>query len=131
MKRFLTRQERQFTLGYLQEQYEGMRQGKVPEGPAFKWMAENGLAHREFQPFTLARRSWEEEVLSLHRKRSTLLLGLQLRSSAGEPPNWTKLCTEYSVKPELKTTSTGVHTWHILTDENSPFCGATPWSGVT
>ena len=54
MNRFLTRQERQFTLGYLQEQYEGMRQGKVPEGPAFKWMAENGLAHREFQPFTLA-----------------------------------------------------------------------------
>jgi hypothetical protein len=52
----------------------------------------------------LSRRSWEKEVLSLHRKRSTLLLGLQLRSSAGEPPNWTKLCMGYNVKPELKTT---------------------------
>jgi hypothetical protein len=26
----------------------------IPEGPAFKWMAENGVAHGEFQPFTLA-----------------------------------------------------------------------------
>lgn len=54
MNRFLTRQERQFTLGYLHEQYEGMQQGNVSEASALKWMAENGLAHREFQPFTLA-----------------------------------------------------------------------------
>jgi len=54
MRKLLTEQERLFALGYLQEQYEGMRQGKIPEGPAFKWMAKNGLAHREFQPFTLS-----------------------------------------------------------------------------
>ena len=47
MKRHLTQQERRFTLGYLQEQWDGVK------GPAFTWIEDHGFPHGEFQPFTL------------------------------------------------------------------------------
>ena len=47
VRRFLTERERMFAIGYLQEQWDGVK------GPAFTWLEENGLAHRELQPFTL------------------------------------------------------------------------------
>jgi len=46
MKRHLTEEERAFAIGYMYEQLYG-------EGPAFKWVEENGVVHAEVQPFTL------------------------------------------------------------------------------
>ena len=54
MKRFLTEMETRFAIGYLNEQLEGIKeQREGVKGPAFTWIEENGLAHGDFQPFTL------------------------------------------------------------------------------
>ena len=42
----LTKQERQFVLGYLQEQWDGV------QGLAHSWFDENSIPHGRFQPFT-------------------------------------------------------------------------------
>ena len=46
MTGFLTEHERQFTLGYLQEQWDGV------QGLAHSWFDENNIPHGRFQPFT-------------------------------------------------------------------------------
>lgn len=54
MRRFLTEMETRFAIGYLNEQWEGIKEPwERVKGPAFTWIEENGLAHGDFQPFTL------------------------------------------------------------------------------